>query len=158
MILEAYFGWFPVRVSRSLSTDESISKKEKHKFKENKMGNKEIVLKAMNELFHEKDSKAIERYWHESYKQHNPSMIDGHDGLKKLLPVLDANFKWKPGIIVEENDIVVTHSLVHGWGAVPVIVVDIFRLEDGKIAEHWDVVQEETPASKSASGNAMTSF
>ena len=39
------------------------------------MNNKEIVLKAMNELFHEKDSTAIERYWHESYQQHNPSMM-----------------------------------------------------------------------------------
>ncbi|WP_264538142.1 nuclear transport factor 2 family protein [Flavobacterium sp. N1736] len=122
------------------------------------MTNKEIVLKAMNELFHEKDSKAIALYWHETYKQHNPAMTDGHQGLKDLLPVLDANFKWHPGIIVEQDDIVITHSQVHGWGPVPVIVVDIFRFEDGKIAEHWDVVQEEVPASKSASGNAMTSF
>jgi predicted SnoaL-like aldol condensation-catalyzing enzyme len=37
-------------------------------------------------------------------------------------------------------------------------VVDIFRLENGKNAEHWDVVQEEIPTSKSANGNAMTSF
>jgi predicted SnoaL-like aldol condensation-catalyzing enzyme len=123
-----------------------------------KMRNKDIVLKAMNELFHEKDSTAIERYWHEAYIQHNPTMINGHEGLKNLLPFLDSSFNWKPGIIVEDNDMVITHSLVHGWGPVPVIVVDIFRLEDGKIAEHWDVVQEETPASKSASGNAMTSF
>lgn len=122
------------------------------------MKNKEIVLKAMNELFHEKDSTAIEKYWHENYQQHNPSMINGHEGLRNLLPVLDSNFNWKPGIIVEENDMVITHSLVHGWGSTPVIVVDIFRLEDGKIAEHWDVVQEEIPASKSANGNSMTSF
>lgn len=120
--------------------------------------NKEIVLKAMNELFHEKDSEAIERYWHPAYKQHNPTMTDGHEGLKNLLPFLDANFKWQPGIIVEQGDIVITHSQVHGWGAEPVIVADIFRLEEGKIAEHWDVVQEEVPASKSASGHAMTSF
>lgn len=122
------------------------------------MKNKEIVLKAMNELFHEKDSTAIEKYWHKNYQQHNPSMINGHEGLRNLLPVLDSNFNWKPGIIVEENDIVITHSLVYGWGSTPVIVVDIFRLEDGKIAEHWDVVQEEIPASKSANGNSLTSF
>lgn len=57
-------------------------------------------------------------------------MINGHEGLKNLLPFLDANFKWQPGIIVEENDVVITHSLVNGWGPVPVIVVDIFRLEN----------------------------
>jgi predicted SnoaL-like aldol condensation-catalyzing enzyme len=78
------------------------------------MGNKETVLKAMNELFHEKDITAIERYWHESYQQYNPSMINGHEGLQNLLPILDSRFKWQPGIIVEENDIVITHSLVYG--------------------------------------------
>ena len=122
------------------------------------MENKELVLKAMNELFHKKDLTAIERYWHDDYVQHNPNMTSGHKGLRELLPILDKGFKWEPGIIVEENDIVISHSLVNGWGSVPVIVVDIFRIADGKIAEHWDVVQEETPASKTANGNAMTSF
>jgi predicted SnoaL-like aldol condensation-catalyzing enzyme len=122
------------------------------------MSNKEIVLKAMKELFGNRDTTAINRYWHESYIQHNPSMINGHEGLKNILSILDSGFTWEPGIIVEENNLVITHSLVHGWGTVPVIVVDIFRFEDGKIAEHWDVVQEETPASKSANGNSMTSF
>jgi len=123
-----------------------------------KVENKEIVVKAMNELFHKKDSAAIERFWHQSYIQHNPSMISGHQGLNDLLPLLDPTFKWEPGIIVEDGNIVITHSLVNGWGPVPVIVVDIFRMEDGKIAEHWDVVQQEVPASESANGNAMNSF
>jgi predicted SnoaL-like aldol condensation-catalyzing enzyme len=35
------------------------------------------------------------------------------------------------------------------------IAVDIFRVADGKITEHWDVMQEEIPASKTASGNGM---
>src|SRR5690606_16093847 len=103
-------------------------------------------------------SSAIERYWHENFRQHSPSVVNGHEGLRNLLLVLDSGFKWKPGIIVEENDIVITHGLVHGWGPVAVVVVDIFCLADGKIAQHWNVVQEEVPASKSASGNAMTSF
>lgn len=122
------------------------------------MTNKEIVLKAMDEFFHQRDVSALNKYWQESYLQHNPSMINGHEGLKNILGILDKDFKWNPGIIVDQGDIVVTHSQVRGWGPVPVIVADIFRLEDGKIAEHWDVVQEEVPASKSASGNAMTSF
>lgn len=35
------------------------------------------------------------------------------------------------------------------------IAVDIFRVEDGKVMEHWDVMQEEVPVANTASGNAM---
>ncbi|TDQ08288.1 nuclear transport factor 2 family protein [Pedobacter metabolipauper] len=122
------------------------------------MTNKEIVIKAMKAFFVDRDIHAIERYWHESYVQHNPSMINGHQGLKDILQHIEPGFKWVPGIFIESNDIVLAHSQVHGWGPVPLIVVDIFRFENGKISEHWDVVQEEVPAIKTASGNPMTSF
>jgi predicted SnoaL-like aldol condensation-catalyzing enzyme len=122
------------------------------------MTNKEIVLKAMKEFFVDRDINAIERYWNESYVQHNPSMLNGHPGLKDLLQHIEPGFKWEPGIFIESNDIVLAHSQVLGWGPSPLIVVDIFRFENGKIAEHWDVVQEEVPAEKTVSGNPMTSF
>jgi predicted SnoaL-like aldol condensation-catalyzing enzyme len=35
------------------------------------------------------------------------------------------------------------------------VAVDIFRVVDGKVAEHWDVMQEEVPADKTANGNSM---
>jgi predicted SnoaL-like aldol condensation-catalyzing enzyme len=122
------------------------------------MTNKEIVTKAMKEFFVDRNQDAIERYWHESYIQHNPSMISGHQGLKDILVNITPGFKWEPGILIESDDLVLAHSHVQGWGPSPLIVVDIFRLEGGKIAEHWDVVQEEVPATKTASGNPMTSF
>ena len=122
------------------------------------MTNKEIVVKAMKEFFVDRDHNAIESYWHETYVQHNPSMIDGHEGLRNILNSIDNGFKWMPGILIESNDLVIAHSEVQGWGPAPLIVVDIFRFEGGKIAEHWDVVQEEVPKAKTASGNAMTSF
>jgi predicted SnoaL-like aldol condensation-catalyzing enzyme len=42
-----------------------------------------------------------------------------------------------------------------GWGPKPMVAVDIFRIANGKIAEHWDVMQEEVPAAQSANGNSM---
>lgn len=122
------------------------------------MTNQEIVKAAMKAFFIDRDHTAIARYWHADYVQHNPSMTDGHEGLKGLLQFIDPGFKWEPGILIESNDLVLAHSRVDGWGTVPLVVVDIFRLEQGKIAEHWDVVQAEVPAWKTASGHPMTSF
>jgi predicted SnoaL-like aldol condensation-catalyzing enzyme len=89
------------------------------------MTNKEIVVKAMKEFFVDRDNNAIKRYWHESYVQHNPSMRNGHQGLRDILTSIDPGFKWVPGIFIETNDLVISHSQVHGWGPVPLIVVDI---------------------------------
>lgn len=122
------------------------------------MTNKEIVTRAMNEFFSDRDHSAIERYWQQDYIQHNPSMANGHQGLKDILEHIEPGFRWEPGIFIESNDLVLAHSQVHGWGSSPLIVVDIFRLENGRIAEHWDVVQSEVDHSRTVSGNPMTSF
>lgn len=122
------------------------------------MTNKEIVARAMKEFFTDRDHSAIERYWQEEYIQHNPSMASGHQGLRDLLDHIEPGFRWEPGIFIESNDLVLAHSQVHGWGPSPLIVVDIFRLESGRITEHWDVVQSEVDPSRTVSGNPMTSF
>lgn len=61
-------------------------------------------------------------------------------------------------MIVAEGDLVMVHGRYVGWGPKPVLAVDIFRLKSGKIMEHWDVIQEEIPASASANGNPMFSI
>ena len=55
----------------------------------------------------------------------------------------------------KEGDYVVIHGRYVGWGPKPVVAVDIFRVANGKIAEHWDVIQEEVPAAQTANGNSM---
>ena len=116
--------------------------------------NKDIVLTAMRELFENKDVSAVDRYWAEPYLQHNPTMPNGLDGLRSIVPMLEG-FSWSPGRIAAEGDLVMTHSRVLGWAPEPVVIVDIFRLENGKIDEHWDVVQTEVAAADSVNGNAM---
>ena len=60
-----------------------------------------------------------------------------------------------PGMAVAEGDLVMVHGRYTGWGPKPMVAVDIFRLKDGKVVEHWDVLQEEVLPADTASGNAM---
>lgn len=122
------------------------------------MKNKAIAMEAMRSLFVERDITALNRYWGNTYIQHNPNLADGLAGITEVWPYLPDDFTYEPGLVVEEGNIVMAHSRVTGWGPNPVIIVDIFRFENGRICEHWDVIQEETPANKTVSGNPMTSM
>ncbi|MFG3322821.1 nuclear transport factor 2 family protein [Streptomyces sp. NPDC048171] len=117
-------------------------------------GNVGIVLTAMRELFAEKDLTAIDRYWAEPYIQHSPRMPNGLDALRDVVPGLEG-FSWEPQRIAAQGDLVFTHSIVHGWAPGPVAIVDIFRLDDGRIVEHWDVVQDIVAPEESVNGNPM---
>lgn len=64
---------------------------------------------------------------------------------------------YEPGLIVAEGDFVAIHGRIHGWAPKLQIVVDIFRIEDGCLAEHWDVLQDEAATDGSASGLAKFS-
>jgi predicted SnoaL-like aldol condensation-catalyzing enzyme len=116
--------------------------------------NKEIVLRGMKELFEDGDLSALDRFWKDPYVQHNPTMRGGLDEIRAIIPTL-RGFRWTPARVVAEGDLVMAHSRVLGWATQPVIIVDIFRLEAGRIVEHWDVVQEEVASTSTASGAAM---
>ncbi|MFF2183799.1 nuclear transport factor 2 family protein [Streptomyces sp. NPDC058155] len=116
--------------------------------------NTEIVLTAMRELFTEKDITALDRYWAEPYVQHSPQMPSGLDTLRAVVPGLQG-FSWEPQRIAAQGDLVFTHSIVHGWAPNPVVIVDIFRLDNGRIVEHWDVIQDLTSPEATADGNPM---
>jgi len=60
-----------------------------------------------------------------------------------------------PGMVAADGDLVMVHGRYVGWGPKPMIAVDIFRVVDGKLVEHWDVMQVEVPASATTSGNPM---
>jgi hypothetical protein len=47
---------------------------------------------------------------------------------------------------VADGDLVMVNGRYTGWGAKPMVAVDIFRVKDGKVVEHWDVMQEEVSA------------
>ncbi|MFJ9917814.1 nuclear transport factor 2 family protein [Streptomyces rubiginosohelvolus] len=116
--------------------------------------NIDIVTTAMRELFVEKDLTALDRYWAEPYVQHSPLLPDGLGTLRAAVPGLEG-FSWEPQRVAAQGDLVFTHSLVHGWGPGPTVIVDIFRLENDRIVEHWDVVQDLVRPEATASGNSM---
>jgi hypothetical protein len=65
------------------------------------------------------------------------------------------NFQYVPGMAVAEGDLVMVHGRYTGWGPKPMVAVDIFRIADGRVVEHWDVMQEEVPASEIARNPAL---
>jgi predicted SnoaL-like aldol condensation-catalyzing enzyme len=109
--------------------------------------NKENVRAFYDLAFNQKQpEEAVKRYAGSYYRQHNPNAGDGTDpfiGFVKWItganPQLRVDFKR----FIAEGDLVVVHSHnVAVPGTTGKAVIDIFRLEGGKIVEHWDVVQE----------------
>ncbi|AHE54608.1 nuclear transport factor 2 family protein [Sphingomonas sanxanigenens] len=120
-------------------------------------GKKALVLEAMTALFQRRDPQAVERLYAPDYIQHNPGIPQGRDALAALVATLPPTVFYEPGLIVAEGDFVAIHGRIHGWAPKPQIVVDIFRIADGLLAEHWDVLQDEAATEGSASGLAMFS-
>ena len=104
--------------------------------------NSDLVREALTALFIDRDVSALDRYWAADYKQHNPQIGDGTDGLRNPLP---DDFRYEIGAIASEGDIVFVHGRYTGYAPTPLVAVDIFRVADGKLAEHWDVLQPEEP-------------
>jgi predicted SnoaL-like aldol condensation-catalyzing enzyme len=116
--------------------------------------NKEVVLDVLKRAFIDRDPTVVEQYFAANYKQHNPLISDGPSAIAQLIPTLTA-LTYEPGMAVADGDLVMVHGRYTGWGPKPMVAVDIFRVENGKVVEHWDVLQEEVPAGDTRSGNAM---
>jgi MFS family permease len=114
--------------------------------------NRDLVVKALTELFVDGDPSALDRYWSgDDYIQHSPQIPNGVDGLRRFLT--GTNVTYEIGFAAGTGDIVMVHGRFTGPTPKPLIAVDIFRVIDGKITEHWDVLQEEV--TDTASGNPM---
>jgi len=118
--------------------------------------NKALVLEAFDALFNRRDYAAAERFWSPSYIQHSAHIAPGREGLFTLVRGLPATLKYEPGVIVADGDFVIVHGRFSGFGA-PAnwIAADILRIEDGILAEHWDVIQDEATEEQSKSKAPM---
>jgi predicted SnoaL-like aldol condensation-catalyzing enzyme len=117
--------------------------------------NRALVLEAMTSLFQRHDASAVERLYAKDYIQHNPNIPQGRDALRGIVETLSPSVHYEPGLIIAEGDLVAIHGRILGWAEKPQVVIDIFRVEGGKLAEHWDVLQDEVPAASGVASLAM---
>ena len=115
--------------------------------------NKALVLEAFDVLFNRRDFAAAEKYWSPTYIQHSTGIAPGRDGLFSLVHGLTR--RYESSLAVAEGDYVMVHGRFSGGGKPTKIVVDILRIEGGRLAEHWDVVQDEATKAESKSGLPM---
>ena len=118
--------------------------------------NKALVLEAFDTLFKKRDYAAAERYWSPNYIQHSALIEPGRDGLFNLVKSLPPTLKHEMGLIVADGDFVMFHGRYSDIG-LPAnwVVVDIVRVKDGLLVEHWDVIQDEATQKQSKSGQPM---
>jgi predicted SnoaL-like aldol condensation-catalyzing enzyme len=115
--------------------------------------NKTLVLEAFDALFNRRDFEAAERYFSPGYLQHSGGIGPGRDGIFAL--VRSVQRQYESALVVAEGDYVMVHGRFSGGGRQTRIVVDILRIENGRLAEHWDVMQDEATRAESKSGRPM---
>ena len=114
--------------------------------------NRKAVLAFYEKGLNQKDADAALAYVGNRYVQHNPGAADGPEGFRKFIGFLREKFPNSHSEIKRsfvDGDYVILHvHAVREPGTRGNAIVDIFKLEDGKIVEHWDVVQPvpENPA------------
>ena len=119
--------------------------------------NKKTVLEFYDKALNQKDFEGAAKHFGPRYIQHNPLAADGIEGFRKFIEFRREKFPNAKSEIkrtLADGDMVILHvHSIREPGERGVAIVDIFRLEGGKIIEHWDVIQ---PISeKAANDNTM---
>ena len=107
--------------------------------------NKQIAITAYQRIFGDLDVTGVDELMSKDFIQHNPTLPDGPEGVKTVVQMLASQGVPKQKVVfkhvVSEDDIVILHSrtIMAGkeWR-----FIDIYRIEDGKLAEHWDAMMQ----------------
>jgi predicted SnoaL-like aldol condensation-catalyzing enzyme len=123
---------------------------------EKEIRNEKIVRDFYNKVFLAKNASAAVNYLEQDYIQHNPNVATGRQAFINAFTQIfkqNPNFSTQIKRIYTDGNSVIVHSF-STRGPAGSAIVDIYRLnDDGKIAEHWDVIQQ--IPSKSANNNTM---
>ncbi|XP_037042587.1 uncharacterized protein LOC119078945 [Bradysia coprophila] len=136
----------------ALTGDECL---EENKTEQN---NLKIVLSFYEAAFGQHNISAVDEYISPDYIQHNPHVADGRQPLKDFLVPFNA-IKTKGPVDIRHTavngDMVWLHLKTTGFNGEPLAIIDIFRVKDSKIVEHWDVIQEIPSLSASKNSHPM---
>ncbi len=118
--------------------------------------NKQLVTSAYQRIFGKLDSTAVDEFMSKDFLQHNPTIADGQAGVKALVKMLGSRGVPTQKIefkhVIAEGDIVILHSRYEMAGK-EMRFIDIYRIENDKIVEHWDAMM--TMPEKRANNNPM---
>jgi epsilon-lactone hydrolase len=118
--------------------------------------NRALVIEAFDTLFNRRDYTAAEAFWSPDYIQHSAHIAPGRTGLFELVKSLPAELRYEHQLVVAYGDHVILHGRFSGHGReANWVVADVVRIADGRLAEHWDVIQDEVDRTQSASGLPM---
>lgn len=117
---------------------------------------KELVTTAYQRIFGDLDPSAVDEYMSKDFIQHNPTTPDGPEGVKQALQMLTSQGVPKQKItfkhVMADGDTVMLHSRYEMAGT-EWRFLDIYRVENGKLVEHWDAMMQ-MPENR-ANGNSL---
>ena len=116
---------------------------------------KAIVVEALTRAFNDRDFSVLEQWWSPEYIQHNPFIPAKRTGLRGFVEALPRDRRYEHGRVFADGDFIIVHGRYIGGDSTTLVAVDIFRFENDKVVEHWDVLQDEVPMAQTVAGNAM---
>ena len=120
------------------------------------MTKKELILKFYEEVFNQWDVSHIDDYMKDDYKQHNAMVPDGKAG---FLEFCGKFLSMEPHMeiyhILEDKDLVCVFFKCTLANGMVNKVFDLYRIEDGKLAEHWDSVEHDVGKIAAVHGNGL---
>ncbi|MBU2946684.1 ester cyclase [Zobellia uliginosa] len=136
-----------------LETQISTQKEEKATLE----ANKKLVTDFYQDLFGNQNYQNMDKYVGPVYVQHNPNVADGREALQKMLPIWfkdTPKYKLNFNLVIAEKDLVFVQVITEKDGN-RTSTMDVFRVTDGKISEHWDAFNTFNAGDKSANDNPL---
>lgn len=106
----------------------------------------QFVLDTHTQLFHQHDTSVLDTDFTDDFVEHSPLVAGDRAGLKKLVEDAGEGLKYENARVISDGDLVALHGKFTGLDENVLVGFDIYRVKDGKIAEHWDsLVPEAAP-------------